>query len=191
MHFSREVEGAVKVQWVPGHAGIKGNERVDVLAREACSETTTRTKASIYRAKSLIKERHESSIIQFWKDHAPSRYRSLKIPMTGQMPEELQILSRKNLALLLAARSAHGDYATYHRRFQHQDAKLLCICGEEKAPEHPFACRKLDQSKTPRPCPSRGKEGDIMWILGTSTGVKEFGKWCNTAHPYEQQVLTV
>ena len=46
MQSSREIEGAVKVQWVPSHAGIKGNERADVLAKEACSETATRTKAS-------------------------------------------------------------------------------------------------------------------------------------------------
>ena len=113
---SREEEGAAKVQWVPGHAGIKVNKRADVLAKEACSETTTRTKASIYRAKSLIKERQESSITRYWKDHAPSSFGSLKILMTGQMPEELQNLSRKNLALILAARPARGDYATYHRR---------------------------------------------------------------------------
>ena len=32
---SREVEGPVKVKWDPGHSGIKGNQRVDILAKEA------------------------------------------------------------------------------------------------------------------------------------------------------------
>lgn len=55
--------------------------------------------------------------------------------MSGKVPEELSFLTRGNLGRLLSARSAHGDFAAYHRRFKKEDAALLCECGEENTPE--------------------------------------------------------
>lgn len=34
----------------------------------------------------------------------------------------------------------HGDFDWYHRRFQHDDAKLTCSCGNKKTPEHIALC---------------------------------------------------
>ena len=44
---------------------------------------------------------------------------------------------------LLAARSGHGDFADYHKRFGHADASVKCSCGRQKSPSHIFYCRKL------------------------------------------------
>src|SRR2546423_35215 len=54
-------------------------------------------------------------------------------------------MPRKALGTLLAARSGHGDFASYHERFQHLDATLTCSYGVRKTPEHAFLCRKLPQ----------------------------------------------
>ena len=51
-------------------------------------------------------------------------------------------LPRGLLHNLLAARSGHGDFAAYHRRFQHDNANLLCVCGQEKSPTHFVRCRR-------------------------------------------------
>ncbi|EQL04246.1 hypothetical protein G6O67_007120 [Ophiocordyceps sinensis] len=38
----------------------------------------------------------------------------------------------------------HGDFADYHERFNHDDARLTCVCGRRKEPNHLFYCRKID-----------------------------------------------
>jgi hypothetical protein len=51
-------------------------------------------------------------------------------------------LPRATLHRLLAIRLSHGDFSWYHRKFAHEDAKLLCSCGRPKTPEHIVRCRK-------------------------------------------------
>lgn len=177
--------GKVIIRWIPSHTNIKENDRVDSLAKTACNMPTTRTQASIARARRLIKERYETEISAYWNTNAPERYKRLGIGMTGSPPQELRILTRKNLGNLLAARSGHGNFAAYHRRFKHTDADTNCSCGQERSPEHPFYCRKLRQKRPPRPLNSRNREEDIKWILGTIDGARAFQRWCTEYSPYE------
>ena len=51
------------------------------------------------------------------------------------MPPELSLLPRPSLGRLLSARSGHGDFAAYHRRFKHNNADIYCTCGQEKSPD--------------------------------------------------------
>lgn len=37
-------------------------------------------------------------------------------------------------------RTAHGDFDWYHRKYNHDDAKLTCSCGRAKSPEHLALC---------------------------------------------------
>ncbi|POS84046.1 hypothetical protein EPUL_003921 [Erysiphe pulchra] len=111
--------GTVIVRCIPGHASMAGN---DSLVKSACNEATLRIKASISRATRLLNERYEVNITSYWENKAPERYKYLKISMSGKMPEELCFLNCRILGLLLSARSEHGNYAAYHRRFKHDDA---------------------------------------------------------------------
>lgn len=104
--------------------------------------------------------------------------------MTGKLPPELCFLSRRNLGLLLAARLVHGNFAAYHRRFNHENAELLCSCGEKNTPEHPFVSNNLAALRKPRPRSTRGLEGNIKWIFGTANGARALGNWCNRSKPY-------
>ncbi|RAL63124.1 hypothetical protein DID88_004206 [Monilinia fructigena] len=46
-------------------------------------------------------------------------------------------------------RTAHGDFAQYHRRFGHTDAELNCLCGYAKTPEHLVFCEIPSASSMP------------------------------------------
>jgi hypothetical protein len=83
---------------------------------------------------------------QIWwsdkKNKLSKWYKSWKLDYSPRRgPGELD-LPRATLAKLLSIRSMHGDFAWYHRKFQHIDANLTCSCGRDKTPEHLALCRK-------------------------------------------------
>ncbi|KAG0152946.1 hypothetical protein PDIDSM_1905 [Penicillium digitatum] len=72
-------------------------------------------------------------------------------------------LRRPALHRWLALRSSHGDFDWYHRKFNHEDAKLDCSCGRRKSPEHLALCHKTQRSfrhwpKRPPTSPTDGIE---------------------------------
>lgn len=83
-------------------------------------------------------------------------------------------MSRKNLRLLLAARSGHGNFASYHHRLKHTEADTVGSGRQDRSPEHPFYCRKLRRKWLPRPSLSTGLNNDIKWILGIVKGARAF-----------------
>lgn len=177
--------GTVLVRWIPGHQGILGNERADTLAKQACDQQTTRTLTSIARAKKYAQIVYNNASLYFWNRSAPERYKILGIQMTTRIPSELHMLTRKILGKLLAARSGHGDFADYHRRFKHENAVMNCECGSEKTPEHPFYCRKMRRSTRKPRCPEGGNiQENIKWALSSVQGARAFQKWCLDEKPY-------
>ncbi|EDN11440.1 predicted protein, partial [Histoplasma mississippiense (nom. inval.)] len=64
-----------------------------------------------------------------WSFSRPTVEYQVKAPPELTMP-------RHALHRWLALRSSHGDFSWYHRRFQHADARLTCVCGHNKSPEH-------------------------------------------------------
>ena len=104
---------------------------------------------------------------------SPERYARLGLELSTRPPPELS-LPRPSLGRLLAARSGHGDFEAYHVRFHHEDAELLCRCGDAKAPEH-FATCVAANPPFGRVVPF-GKD-PVEWALGTIPGAKAFSEW--------------
>ncbi|POS81939.1 hypothetical protein EPUL_005681, partial [Erysiphe pulchra] len=167
--------GQVIVRWIPSHQHILGNERADSLAKQACVEETSRNSVSIARAKRLAQDRYNESTVEYWQTKAPERYRRLDIRINTKMPAELFLLPQNSLGKLLAARSGHGDFAEYHRRFHYDDAELNCDFGSDKAPEHPFYCQNGGRNVSRLKCPQRGSiEDDIKWALSSTDEARAF-----------------
>lgn len=169
--------GTVRVRWVPGHCGIRGNELADTAAKEACRLPPGRDTASRAAAKELAEKRFDTALRSYWDRCAPARYRTLQIQAKAGLPKELR-LPRKVLGRLLAARSGHGDFADYHRRFEHEDALLFCTCGAEKAPDHFFSCVRGRTRSRLRAPGIRDPQTALRWILGTTKGAERFDRWC-------------
>lgn len=121
----------MSIRWVLSNLNIRGNERTDSLAKPACGIHTNRTQASTARASHLITERYEIEITTYWHNKAPERYKRLETAMTSKPPPELGFMSRKKLGLLLAARSGHGNFTSYHCRFTHTETVTVCSCGQD------------------------------------------------------------
>lgn len=155
------------------------------MAKTACSMEYSRHTMTLARAKSYIQERFEASLQHHWSSNETPQYKNLKIPMPKEPPPELA-LPRKNLGYLLAARSGHGDFAAYHRRWAHSDALLTCSCGRDKTPEHFFFCwkgRKAERLQTPNSC--LGPQEAINWLLSTVEGAKTFSSWCSSSRFFD------
>lgn len=134
-----------EVRWVPGHSSIAGNEEADAEARSALNRLPSRVcqprNITLAYLRRLMQQRRQQSVDEWWSKACPARYRDLDLLMRRRKPPELA-LPRQLLHNLIAARSGHGDFASYHRRFKHVDANMLCICGREIAPTHFITCRR-------------------------------------------------
>ncbi|KAG6979059.1 putative RNA-directed DNA polymerase from transposon BS [Fusarium oxysporum f. sp. conglutinans] len=139
--------GATQVRWIPGHTDIPGNEQADKLAKAASSLPEPEgAQPTLAYLRKVARQKPKEAFETWWTTSVPEQYKRLNLKATIRCPPELS-LPRVALHHLLAARSLHGDFAAYHERFNHDDARVTCSCGRRKAPDHVFYCRKV-----PRRC---------------------------------------
>lgn len=138
----------IGIRWAPGHCGIEGNEAADRLADTgALSEAEPTGRENQPTASGIGTEARAIRAIaraEWWEKNSgklSSWYRQWKLRYEIRPPPELS-MPRKILQHHTALRTSHGDFAWYHKRFQHDDANLECSCGRPKSPEHMTRCAR-------------------------------------------------
>ena len=167
------LEGEIKVWWTPGHAGLKGNEEADRLAKLGAalipSSPLPPTASHLRRERRALFTKDSR---KWWKDNAPLAYQNLGVQWQGK-PKEL-MLARPVLGKLVQHRTGHGDFGQYHRRWN------SCSCGREKTPVHFFFCKKIRRRVPPDPWLRKaGVRGTVDWVLGTAEGAT---RWAEVMH---------
>ena len=147
----------IRVKWCPGHCNITGNELADKLAKTGArlKDVDKDCTPTAYGVKSLARKMTRDLRKNWWSQaelDLSERYRSWGLMYHIRCPKELDVLTRPALHRYLAIRTGHGDFAWYHRRFGHPDAKLKCSCGRDKDPEHLVRCGKTLATFDRWPC---------------------------------------
>ncbi|KAJ6437646.1 reverse transcriptase [Purpureocillium lavendulum] len=176
--------GATEIRWIPVHTNIPGNEQADALAKAGTSQPEPAdTLPTLAYLRKVARRRPKDAFTAWWEASAPEQYRVLHLDATTGCPPELTI-SRSLLHHLLAARSHHGDFADYHERLNHEDARLTCSCGRRKEPKHLFYCRKVPPRHRMRLAPSpnasvnRAIGRDFDQFVKTAKASSFFGTIC-------------
>lgn len=149
--------GEVCVHWIPGHSAILGNALADRAAKEAMDMALPPSPPLTFAsAKAWVKNVTATAYKEYWTQHAPKSYQDLEIKFRTECPTELS-LPRHHAARIYAARSGHGDFASYHIRFEHASAHTTCTCGGPKYPSHFLHC-PLPKSRPPKPPKCKGRK---------------------------------
>lgn len=165
--------GTIRIRWTPGHLNILGNEEADKAAKEGATlPYPTQPYCTLASLQRLAKEKAKDSLAQLWSVTAPQSYQDLGIRYLSDTTE--LGLKRGALGRIPASRSCHGDFAAYHRRFNHQDATLNCTCGRPKTPLHFYFCSKSKARQLVRKAPTRDS---ISYLLGTTKGAQALADW--------------
>jgi len=182
-------EVPVEVRWIPGHAGILGNEMADSLAKEGAMGQAPPRKPTLSWEKRRATEKLREETEDWWAANAPESYQRLEIKATHGAPEELK-LPRWALGRLVAARSGHGDFNAYHERFKHQDHLPTCACGKLKTPGHFYLCtparRIWDKWKERPKMPAKDTRERISWMLSTKKGAQVFKAYAERTRYFQQ-----
>ena len=177
-------QNKVQIKWAPGHSNITGNEEADYLANVEAHNPQIPTGEAAYPTISGIKTSARCLLRaaqqEWWrkrKAELSSWYRQWNLPYAVKELPELK-LSRRILARLVALRTKHGDFAWYHKKFQHEDANLKCSCKMDKTPDHIVHCRKTvglfhAWPLQPFKPPSNSSEG-IQYLKEITQNPKDF-----------------
>ena len=141
------------IRWSPGHCGIAGNERADQLASDPSTfelpPDNLDDKPTWGGAQALLRQREREAHVAWHARSEPGTYKpeiweALGVGYNKARRTDLT-LPRRVLARLLQARTGHGDFVGYHKKYGHQGFAARCGCGHDKTQEHMAHCRTVRQ----------------------------------------------
>ncbi|XP_063992908.1 uncharacterized protein LOC135170783 [Diachasmimorpha longicaudata] len=146
------VNNRLEVAWIPGHTGIRGDEKADELAKNECRWVSQggleRVGVHTDFVKDLVKERGDRRIVVRWGSETGARHtKSLLERPTRKIAEALLGLNRAKLRAIVGLITGHWPVALYLSRRGKRTDPLCKSCGlTEKDPPHLCTrCSRLDE----------------------------------------------
>lgn len=172
----------VTLHWIPGHAGIEGNEEADKLAKAATrkeSERPPRRKGIPWYLMRLALEK--ANIAAEFPQHrtAETGMFTRKIDAAfhlGKSAELYRQLSSAEAAILTQLRTGKTFLNEYLHKIKASDT-ALCDCGSVESIAHfLFACRRWRQQRTQLRQQHGQRFGELSYALGGYSSKQEGGQ---------------
>lgn len=133
----------VKLAWVPGHSGIRGNENSDLQANLGTEKEiyNTRIRTPVCRLKELIKTCETERFEAFWKETPAQKHaKALMICPDAKLANKLIEMDRKNLRMAMGIITGHSCFNKYLYIINKSTTKLCRFCEEEDETMMHFLC---------------------------------------------------
>lgn len=129
---------AIRLQWIPGHCEIPGNDVADQLAKEAAIPGKTHPFSPLMsRERAHIRQGIQAQWEKEWKESKTgSHLRRIDNTLPAKYTRGLYgSLPRNRAYLLTQLRTGHCWLSTYAKTFRFRDNDL-CVCGERESVSH-------------------------------------------------------
>jgi ribonuclease HI len=166
---------ALRLQWVPGHCDIQGNDTADRLAKDvACPGKTHPFRPLLTRKKALIRGNIHAQWEHEWKSSTKgSHLRRIDSTLPASYTRRpYGSLPRNRAYLLTQLRTGHNGLSTYakDRRLRNDDQ---CECGAQETVKHVLVdCARLRELRKEL----RRKAGESFNSVSALLGGSEAGR---------------
>ena len=112
-HLTSTYSVKLKLQWIPGHADIYGNDKADALAKKGSQKAQPIKPITLSTAKQKIKQTYRKEWMKQWENGSTGRqvYAHMK---TTKPKDNLKLLKRKDQTTIFQLRTQHVPL-NYHR----------------------------------------------------------------------------
>ncbi|KAK7178140.1 reverse transcriptase [Paraphaeosphaeria sporulosa] len=171
----------VALHWIPGHAGVEGNEQADSLARAATrkeSEPPQRDGVPWYLARIALKraEVMEGPPPPKWAETGRFTRKIEAAFHTGKSAEMYRQLNSIEAAILTQLRTGKTFLNEYLHKIRAEDT-AACDCGSIESTAHfLFACRRWRQQRAKLRQQHGKRFGDLSYALGGYSNRQEGGE---------------
>ncbi len=139
----------ISVQSVAANMVIKGNKIADADAKRYAEDlpkiSANKKILTLAYARRTARKMQDREWVDEWKKEGKSQalksYHDLGVkPTTTAKSMPKMTLKREVLGWLIPARSEHGYFEDYHKRFGHEEENIYGKCGQRRSKSHPFIC---------------------------------------------------
>ena len=135
----------LKLQWIPGHIGIRGNERADALAKKGSQLSQPSNPITLDTAKQIIKHTYKKEWMDNWTKGSTGRkvYPHMK---TTKSNDPLKQLKRKDQSAIFQLRTQHIPLNHHRNRLNPEVPPNCPLCDfPYETVEHVlFNCKGLE-----------------------------------------------
>ena len=136
----------IVLQWIPGHAGLPGNEKADELAKRGASLPQPETPVSYQTACQMIKSNLREEWMNSWALETKGRHMYSHMTKPNRK-DPINKLQREDQSIIFRLRTRHIPLNSHLKRINVKTSAACPLCNhpDETVEHHLFDCINLKE----------------------------------------------